>query len=385
MADSGEEKIHAVASGDCHLSARDSTLMAGGAKGDARLAFEACVRLACRHGAPLVLPGDVLHESRTGPQPVGLLAAAARRLEAAGLECWYIEGNHDRTGDGVPWLSSVSPVFKPLGLEPAKLGELRVCGLSWRPAGELQRALAEFAERHAGDPVDVLVCHQAWTEWSGSRGQASLKEVAGAKLVFTGDLHEVRERVVRPPGRPPFTALSPGSLARTAADQHEGAWAWLWRRDAAGPKAVGVRLRSRGWRLFDLPALGGLEPFAASLDEWLAAQQARTASWPEEIRRPVARVSLGPSPEPSWAAAAARLCGERCWLSWVGVAGAAEQEGAAEPADQAVSGLHGLLQEARLDAGVDADVLELLAAGLAAPGREEAAVRGWLEGKGVPF
>lgn len=169
--------------------------------GDSFWALEQVVSGAIGLGATAVIgAGDLLDQQRNRSSPITFWYRQLSRLQAAKIPFFYVEGQHDQ--DTPPWLSGHANAFS-LHRRTVVLDGWKVYGVNFCRESTLLDEL-----RAVPADTDLLVCHQAWQEWVGPSGQASLADLPDVPWVFTGDFHDHR---VEKHGR--RTVCSPGSLA----------------------------------------------------------------------------------------------------------------------------------------------------------------------------
>ncbi|MHC4371708.1 MAG: metallophosphoesterase family protein, partial [Planctomycetota bacterium] len=121
---------------------------------------------------PLVLGGDIFNSRR--PDPLSVTRFNSVLGANDGCRVYYVQGNHDACGES-PWPGVAGwgyPLHnRTVTLRDRKEGNnvIRVHGLDWTPREKLQEALAAVPtdDESPFAAVDVLVCHQSWSELQG--------------------------------------------------------------------------------------------------------------------------------------------------------------------------------------------------------------------------
>lgn len=320
----------AVIAADCHLTRHDTAWVNSRILGDARRSFHQLVDKALELKLPLILAGDVIDEKLSGPGPVELLSWAARKLKAAGLFCYFIQGQHEKAEP--PWLSAIDrDVFCWFGAPsdhhggvkygPLKLfgggRTVRVLGLDYQ---EPDRFLAELeAWEHSGQEADVLVMHQVWTNFMGKYAPqvVEMGRVAPyCKLLVTGDYHVAFNGSVETTAGS-LRVYSPGSICLQSINEPADKSFGLLYSDLSIEE---VPLSVRPAHLVQVE-LRDEESADASLREALSLCPKETA----ERDRPLLRFPVAAGADPLYKALARRLEGRAfCFAKALAAADAAE-------------------------------------------------------------
>lgn len=267
------KKVTAVWSADLHGQssawARRQTL-----RGDSLYGLAQLVDLCWQHQAPLVLAGDSLDSSRPDSATIAAVLRQMDRLQQKGLECYYIQGQHDMA---VPSWFSLHNACVSLHGQLKRIGAEQYYGLDWQPADKLPAALA------AAPGCDVMVLHQVWAENMGpvcvSEGQ--LADVVHASTVLTGDFHRHYMLQLQNRDGKPLTMFSPGSVCLQAVDEDPHKYCYLRYDDGS---VVSQALRTRPYLYSRLATKDSLDQAAAELRQLL--ETARD-DLPEEVRKPI--------------------------------------------------------------------------------------------------
>jgi DNA repair exonuclease SbcCD nuclease subunit len=175
---------------------------------DSFLAFERAIDHVVASGAKaLVLAGDTTDKNHASGAAIDVLRAGMDRLREAGIQAYFVEGNHDRQ---VKWHKRSVPILEALGAEHldgrlVEVDGIRLYGLDYRPSTSLPEALA------AVPPCDILVMHQAFRHLLGFEGASDLSDEdipTHVANVFVGDVHK-RDMSLLPNGG---VIVSPGPL-----------------------------------------------------------------------------------------------------------------------------------------------------------------------------
>lgn len=175
--------------------------------GDAYYSFAQIIDYCIKHRLPLILGGDVLEKKNNSARPIAKLCEQMSRMQAADLDVFYIQGNHEYDRNA-PWLS-VHPWPQHLHGAPCKINGLKVHGIDWLPRGEIQKA---FAEVQPG--TDVLVTHQVWDEFMQGLGriECTLSDVHHVGAILNGDFHPTKTVTGVGAQGQQIQMLSPGSI-----------------------------------------------------------------------------------------------------------------------------------------------------------------------------
>jgi len=181
-----------------------------GIYGDAYYSFAQIIDYCIAHRLPLILGGDVLEKKQNLARPIAKLCEGLSRMQAAQLNVYYIQGNHEYDRNA-PWLS-IHPWPIHLHNISADFGatSISVRGLDWLPRGEIQAAFQAVPE-----DTDILVTHQVWKDFMGEIGrtECELTDVHHVQTVLAGDFHVTKvAEGVNAQGKS-IKMLSPGSTA----------------------------------------------------------------------------------------------------------------------------------------------------------------------------
>lgn len=259
-------------------------------QGDEQYAFEQIVDAAVARMTHLFVAGDVLDCQTNRSSPIAFLYRQLDRLEEAGVEAYFIEGQHE--WDNPPWFSG-HRWAKTLHKQLVEIGEHTYYGLNFQSFGKLQEELAEVPAS-----ADFLICHQRWSNWMGeiTAPQGEFAQIpANISRVYTGDLHQWKLETHRNAGGKKMVCCSTGATTQQKIDEpHEHYYAIL---DENG-NFVRRRLKSRVFVACGvLNTTEDLDEFIATFEEQLATavQRGAAADLPGNLLKPVMRVTYGHS------------------------------------------------------------------------------------------
>lgn len=249
-----------------------------GVTGDAYHALHQIVHHAIQHGVDVVGAGDLYDTDDPDPKSVALVQGLCDALEHAGRKLYYIEGQHERHRGGGRWLGVHD---MPVHLTPDAthvVAGLRVCGFDWTPPAGLP---AVYDQVRAHGDLDLLVCHQVWTEFMGYSGEASLADAPAARLTVTGDYHV--SKLVDVAGR---RVLSPGSICMQSINE-EPEKSFFVLDDAFNLHAIPLQTRHVG--RFSLASDDDLEQFLADRPWEVLLDD---PALPPNLRKPIVAVTF---------------------------------------------------------------------------------------------
>lgn len=179
-----------------------------GIYGDAYYSFNQIIDYCIEHKLPLILGGDVLEKKQNLARPVAKLCEGLSRMQAAHLDVYYIQGNHEYDRNA-PWLS-VHPWTKRMHGTHFYFQGVKVWGLDWLPRGEIQAAFKEVPE-----DTNILITHQVWKDFMGDVGrtECELTDVHHVQTVLAGDFHVTTTAESTNAQGKPIKMYSPGSTA----------------------------------------------------------------------------------------------------------------------------------------------------------------------------
>lgn len=275
-------KPHTLYCSDTHLRHK---------RGDEQFAFTQIVDAAIgtRGVKRVIVAGDMLDKQSNRSRVISFVMKEVDRLEAAGIEFWYTQGQHD--WDDPPWLSG-HRWARHMHRQTVEADGCCFYGLDWQPFGALQEELKEVPEG-----ADALVCHQVWSDWMGqvTNPQGAFAEVPGhIKLLLTGDLHERRLERRKNADGVKMTVVSAGATTQQKIDEPADHFYCLVFPDGS---VEHKRLKSRvmiDWSVMNRSE--DVDRFAAEIEPELAsaAQKAAAMDLPADMCRPYLRVTYSP-------------------------------------------------------------------------------------------
>lgn len=257
-----------------------------GLVGDAYFAFEQAVDYAIKKNLPLLILGDIIDSIEPPPETVYFLRKQMDRMAGCMLQVKYILGNHESTKP--PWLLAVHDWPECVDGLRFSVNGVRCYGISFTPFDRLPERLADVPKG-----IDVLLCHQAWTEFMGTmcRTDGSLAMVPHAKLVLTGDYHKCETLELLNAQGQPMRVLSPGSLVQTEIRETEPRQMHVLYEDLT-TQAVPLTLRRPQLEPPVLHTEEDLEGFIKTLASHLKTCADRLPEeLPENLRKPIIRVT----------------------------------------------------------------------------------------------
>lgn len=167
-------------------------------KGDAFTALEYVAGLAKQWQIPILAAGDLFDELKPSSAVLSRTFDILRDCEVL-----YIQGQHEKAYP--PWLSlSGNRQIKHMHQQVARVGPFTVAGMDHVPVTHLEQAIGLVPQ------ADIIMCHQVWSEFMGTRGEGNLEEIIDRhcpRMVLTGDFHSHLHRIVRD-----TMVYSPGSF-----------------------------------------------------------------------------------------------------------------------------------------------------------------------------
>lgn len=235
----------------------------------------------------VMLAGDLLDKQSNRARVVTFLFKQLDRLEEAGIEVWYTQGQHDF--DDPPWFSG-HRWARHLHKKAPEYDGVKFYGLDWQPFGKLQEELAEIP-----DDVTFLICHQVWANWMGdiAAPQGSFEQIPGhVKYVQSGDLHQWKLEQRKNADGKKMTVLSTGATTQQKIDEPtEHHYALFWPDGRLEKKTLKSRV------MLDsslMTQAADLDLFMAELEPTLAvaAGKAEALELPPGMHRPYLRVNF---------------------------------------------------------------------------------------------
>ena len=150
------------------------------------------------------------------------------RLQRAQLPVMYTQGQHEKSRPPYlslhPWPSHMDSRSDALVCAG---GKRYVYGLDHRHADLLGDALAGVPD------VDILLCHQVWSDFMGLGVEGCLQQIPHVEVVLTGDLHKHLEKSVIGASGQEMRAFSPGAICMQEISEPAEHFVWLAYSDGA--------------------------------------------------------------------------------------------------------------------------------------------------------
>jgi hypothetical protein len=219
--------------------------------------------------------GDLFDESSQTADSIVLARTCVERWQQTAVECWLVQGQHDRASP--PVLAAISDWAKTLVGAMVETPVGLVTGLDYQPATRVESSL------RAIDPaVAVLATHQVWKCYLGDRhaiADASWLP-ATVRHVWTGDCHQHRIDDVEG-----HKFISPGPLCAQSISEFGPKGIWLLLTDGS---YVSVPLRTR--RYYEV-RIETDDELAAFLGSWRdSPMRIPQAGVPDRITTSVVRI-----------------------------------------------------------------------------------------------
>ncbi len=210
-----------IFSADWHIA--QSAWRRSGIDGDSYRALDHVIDKCIELRVPLIAAGDLFDSRDPSPEDVRCVRRAMKRMAVEELGVYYTQGNHER--ESKPWLGAISSWPEHIHQKVIDhIDGLRIYGLDWQPASALHDALHNIPA-----DIDVLVCHQVWTDFMGSVAtcEGSLADVPPVPLICTGDYHVHQWLNFNRPDGSQGTALSAGSICMQSIDEEHAKHVWV--------------------------------------------------------------------------------------------------------------------------------------------------------------
>jgi hypothetical protein len=282
-------EFFAAVFGDVHL--KDRIYRNRPMYGDPYFVFNAAIDIAIENEVKVViLPGDILDKQSNNSKPIACLKAGLDKLDDAGIQVAYIQGQHCMADP--PW-PSVSKNAVHLHRNSIEVDGYTITGIDFQAKENLQGELSWVSETLKAEPAKtILVMHQVWSPWMPdfTLPQGHLDDVSGfipeLGLLVTGDLHEWKNEITSEG----LVALSPGSMCMQSISEPEDKYVTL-----LGPREHGmekVRLPTRPF--IDWPFLGTVSDIEDVIREfdWVfggTQSYCERNSLPDEMCSPLVR------------------------------------------------------------------------------------------------
>lgn len=262
-----------------------------GIYGDAYYSFKQIIDYCVDRQLPLVLGGDVLEKKSNAARPIAKLCEGLTRMQSAGLDVYYVQGNHEYDRHA-PWLSIHSwPMH--MHKKTCPIRGANVYGLDWLPRGDVQEAF-----KNVPQDTDILITHQVWRDFMGDIGrtECELSDVHYVRTVLAGDFHVTQTVTGVNAQGANIKMLSPGSICMQDCGEDPAKFFFVVSRDETGEFVFQpIPLKTRKFLNYTVKEQDLLDNLCA---EWLARDiaDARSESvqrgFPDEIMKPLVRIKF---------------------------------------------------------------------------------------------
>ena len=286
-------EFFAAVFGDVHL--KDKIYRNRPMYGDSYFVFNAAIDIAIENEVKVViLPGDILDKQSNNSKPITQLKAGLDKLDAAGIQVAYIQGQHCMADP--PW-PSVSKNAVHLHRNSIEVDGYTITGIDFQAKENLQDELSWVSETLKADPAKtILVMHQVWSPWMPDFAlpQGHLDDVSGfipeLGLLVTGDLHEWKSEITSEG----LIALSPGSMCMQSISEPEDKYVTLVEPSGRGFGIHQKKVRLPTRPFIDWPFLGtvsDIDDVMREFDEVFDDTQSycEQNSLPDEMCAPLVR------------------------------------------------------------------------------------------------
>ena len=173
-------------------------------KGDAEFSLRQIVDAALALNVPIIAAGDLFDVKHPDSYTVNVTARHMARLHAAGLKCFYVQGQHEMAN---PTWFSLFPGCEHVHDRHFEIGGIKFFGYDYFLPSSVEDSYNRFKT------ADVLVTHQVWSELLPHTGQefccsfGLVGQNIPYKALISGDFHS---HFVSQVGAMQF--VSPGSI-----------------------------------------------------------------------------------------------------------------------------------------------------------------------------
>jgi len=256
--------------------------------GDAYYSFNQIIDYCIEHRLPLILGGDVLEKKNNSARPIAKLCEGLSRMQAAQLQVYYIQGNHEYDRNA-PWLS-VHPWPIHIHTVAQVINGIRVYGLDWLPRGEIQAAFQAV-------PVDtdILITHQVWKDFMGEVGrtECELTDVHHVQTVLAGDFHVTKTVESANAQGKPIRMLSPGSICMQDCGEDPSKFFFVINDTHDGViEFLPVPLKTRRFVSYTVREQELLDSLCAGQLARDIKDMCEFAGLPDEIAKPIVRIKF---------------------------------------------------------------------------------------------
>lgn len=250
-------------------------------KGDAEYSLRQIVDIAIGLNLPIIAAGDLFDVKHPDSYTVNVTASHMARLHAAGLKCYYVQGQHEMAN---PTWFSLFPGCEHVHDRRFDIGGVSFFGYDYFLPTSVEDSYNRFK------PADALVTHQVWSELLPHAGQefccsyTLVGQNTPYKALISGDFHS---HLVTPVGDMKF--VSPGSICLQ--DLKESCNKALWVMTDKF-EFLSVPYYSRKLVHFTIDSEKNLHSLVASADELVKANY---QPLPDDIGKPIFRIRYSSS------------------------------------------------------------------------------------------
>lgn len=245
-------------------------------KGDADYSLKQIVDAAIAFQIPLIAAGDLFDVKHPDSYTVNATAGHMARLHAAGLKCYYVQGQHEMAN---PTWFSLFPGCEHVHNKYFEISGVKLFGYDYFLPTSIEDSYNRFK------PADVLVTHQVWSELLPHTGQefccsyTLVGQQIPYKALISGDFHS---HFVTPVGAMKF--VSPGSICLQDLKESCNKAMWIMTDRL---EFVSVPYFSRKLVHFTIDSEKSLHSLVSSADELVKINY---QTLPNDIGRPIFRI-----------------------------------------------------------------------------------------------
>lgn len=268
-----------VFAADLHLS---SYIWSGRSDlyGDAEWALHQLVDIACERQAEwLVAAGDLIDKKVNDSPPIDSLGRQLKRLVDCGVQFGYVQGQHEMADP--PWVQTVSGSSLHLHGKLTQIGPFLTYGLDYQRTSDIPDAFGAVPKG-----TNMVIAHQVWEEFMGSRAQASMAVIPHAEYCITGDFHKFVSKTVTGKTGQKLRCFSPGATHMRKIDEPDEHYCIIW----DDGKFVKKRLHSRPFRFIELNTVRDLDEFCANVKQDIEQITTGSPQLPVHIRKPIFKI-----------------------------------------------------------------------------------------------
>lgn len=273
--------VKVLVTSDLHLS--DKIWKHRPIEGDSYWSWEQIVDIAVEECDAVILAGDILDKQLNNSNPISKLIDGLNRLETAGIQVFYNQGQHEYQTN--PWMG-LHKLSNHIHRRSFELGGFSFLGFDY---GQ-QQDLAQFLNGEEVKDTDFLVCHQVWLEFMGEecKPQGSFADIPKTvKYLITGDYHD---SICQKFGN--LVVISPGSTHLRSIAEPEDKFVFVLELDNSKVKITSRELYTR--RKIEIDATNSTSSDVLKNIEYslsTCTEYAETVELPEDIKKPLLRLT----------------------------------------------------------------------------------------------